>query len=276
MQASIEEKKKALAGILKPLERLAVALSGGVDSALLLVAAHDVLGDRLIAVTARSPIHPEQDLADATSLCNDLAVPHWIIDSAELTQADFVANTPQRCYVCKTIIFGQLWKQIKEMGVRHLAHGVNVDDLNDYRPGLRAARELGVIAPLAEAGLTKDEVRVMARERGLWVWNKPSMACIATRIPYGSPITRQAIEQVKEAETLLGHAGIVGGRVRHHGNIARIEVGLQQLPKLVDDQMREQLVVGLREIGFDYICVDLDGYVSGSMNRALLPKTKHK
>ena len=269
MQSAIEAKKKKLASILTSFDRLAVALSGGVDSAFLLVEAQDVLGDHLVAVTARSPIHPEKDIADAVSLCSELGVRHWIIDSREMDQSDFLANTPQRCYFCKMIVFDQLLRKCGEQGIENLAHGANADDLGDYRPGLRAASELGIAAPLMDAGFTKHEIRSLARARGMRIWNKPAMACFATRIPYGSPITKKNIEQIKQAEKLLDNAGLSGYRVRHHGAVARIEIPLNQLPSLIIDPLRGRLVAELREIGFDYVCIDLEGYVSGSMNRIL-------
>ena len=269
MLDSLEAKKKNLARILKRFDKLAVALSGGVDSALLLAEAHEQLGDRLIAITARASIHPEQDITDAARLCADLGVEHWIVDFSLLHMDEFLANPPERCYICKKTIFGQLLERIKSAGIAHLVHGANADDLNDYRPGLRAACELGVSAPLMEAGLTKHEIRMLARSRGLAVWDKPAMACLATRIPYGSPITIGAIEQIKQAEAVLGSIGMRGCRVRHHGGIARIEVPTDQLAALVSDPLREHVVDRLRKIGFDHICVDLEGYVTGSLNRTI-------
>jgi uncharacterized protein len=200
-----------------------------VDSALLLAEAHVVLGNRLIAVTARSPIHPQQEVADAARICARLGVSHLIVDSGEIHLADFLANTPERCYICKKNVFGQLLSVIRAKGFTHLAHGANVDDLGDYRPGLKAARELGVEAPLMEAGFTKDDIRRAARQRELFVWDKPAMACIATRFPYGTAISVAAVEQIKRAEQVLAAAGLVGCRVRHHGDVARIEVPLDQL-----------------------------------------------
>ena len=269
MQDSIEAKKKILVGILKPYPKLAVALSGGVDSALLLAEAHDVLKDRLIAVTARSPIHSKRDIADAVSLCKNIGVPHKIIDTTEMDQPDFLANTRQRCYACKMIVFGQLKKIVKEMGIEYLVHGANADDLNDYRPGLRAACELGVDAPLMDAGLTKREIRIMAKTRGLKVWNKPAMACLATRIPYGQRITNRLIEQIRQAEIVLDNTGVKGCRVRHHGSVARIEVPSDHLAQLASDPLRGRLVAKLRALGFDHVCLDLEGYVQGSMNRGI-------
>mgnify|MGYP001818540376 FL=1 len=269
MAASLQDKKKRLINVLKTFDRLAVALSGGVDSALLLAEAHAVLGQYVIAVTARSPIHPDVDIADAAKIAASLGVPHLIIDSGEMGRADFLANTPERCYICKKAVFGHLLALIREKGFQHLAHGANVDDRGDYRPGMRAASELGVASPLMDAGLTKDDIRRMARERRLFVWDKPAMACLATRFPYGTPIDTDKIEQVRRAEQVLAAAGLVGCRVRHHGDVARIEVPLDQLPRLVADPLRRRMVEPLRKIGFLHVCADLEGYVSGSMNRVL-------
>ena len=269
MPASLQDKKKRLTTILKTFDRLAVALSGGVDSTLLLAEAHAVLGQRVIAVTARSPIHPDADIADAAKIAARLGVPHLIIDSGEMERTDFLANTPERCYICKKLVFGHLLALIREKGFQHLAHGANVDDRGDYRPGMRAARELGVAAPLMDAGLTKDDIRRMARDRRLLVWDKPAMACLATRFPYGTPIDTVKIDQVRHAEQVLAAAGLVGCRVRHHGDVARIEVTVDQLPRLVADPLRRRVVESLRKIGFLHVSLDLEGYVSGSMNRVL-------
>jgi uncharacterized protein len=269
MQTSLQDKNTRLKKFLKAFDRLAVALSGGVDSGLLLAEAHAVLGNRLIAVTARSPIHPEQEVADASRICSSLGVAHLIVDSDEIHRADFLANTPERCYICKKNVFGLLFSVIRAKGYTHLAHGANADDLGDYRPGLRAARELGVVAPLIHAGYTKDDIRRAARQRGLSVWDKPAMACIATRFPYGTPISAATVEQVKRAEQGLADAGLVGCRVRHHGDVARIEVPVEQLAMLVADPLRSRIVDQFRTIGFLHISLDLEGYVSGSMNRSL-------
>lgn len=269
MQALLQEKKNRLTRLLKTFDRLAVALSGGVDSALLLAEAHAVLGRFVIAVTARSPIHPDQDVDDAARIAAGLNVPHFIVDSGEMGRADFLANTPERCYICKKSVFGHLMKLIREKGFQHLAHGANADDRSDYRPGMRAARELGVAAPLMDAGLTKGDIRQMAKDRGLFVWDKPAMACLATRFPYGTPIDAAKIEMVRHAEQVLAGFGFVGCRVRHHGDVARIEVPVDQLPALVADPSRGRIIEQFRKIGFLHVTVDLEGYVSGSMNRVL-------
>jgi uncharacterized protein len=246
-----------------------VALSGGVDSAVLLAEAHAVLGNRVVAVTAHSPIHPDQEVADAAKIAIEFGVTHLIVDSGEIERADFLANTPQRCYICKKAVFGQLLALIRQHGIQHLAHGANVDDLGDYRPGLSAARELGVAAPLLDAGLTKEDIRQVARERGLFVWDKPAMACFATRFPYGTPISPKTVEQVKRAEQILAEAGFIGFRVRHHGDVARIEVPVDQLSRLVADPLRSRIVAQFSDIGFLHVCADLEGYVPGSLNRVL-------
>lgn len=269
MKRSLKDKKTCLISRLKTFDSLAVALSGGVDSALLLAEAHAVLGNRLIAITARSPIHPEREAADAAKISAGLGVTHLIVDSDEIHLTDFLANTPDRCYICKKAVFGQLLILARKKGFQYLAHGANVDDLCDYRPGFKAARELGVAAPLLDAGFTKKDIRQVARQRGLFVWDKPAMACIATRFPYGTVISPVKVEQIKHAERVLDGAGFGGCRVRHHGDTARIEMPVDQLPMLVVDPLRRRIVDQLRSIGFLYVSVDLEGYVSGSMNRSL-------
>jgi len=269
MQASLQDKKATLVRVLRSFNRLAVALSGGVDSAVLLAEARAVLGERVIALTARSPIHPQQDMADAKKLVAEMGVPHLIVDSQEIDHTDFLANTEQRCYICKKMVFGQLAAMADQRGFPTLAHGANADDIADYRPGMKAACELGVKAPLLEAGLTKADVRQLARQRELTVWNKPAMACLATRFPYGTPITLEKLERIRQAEQVLGSVGFQNCRVRCHGNVARIEVAPAHLPALLTDPLRQRIVDRLRRIGFIHIAADLEGYVSGSMNRAL-------
>jgi len=269
MQASFQDKKAKLVRSLKTFDRLAVALSGGVDSAVLLAEARAVLGERVVALTARSPIHPQREVDDAKKLAAEMGVPHLIVDSHEIDHAGFLANTGQRCYICKNIVFRQLAETAARRGFTTLAHGANADDPGDYRPGMKAARELGVVAPLLEAGLTKADVRQLARQRNLAVWNKPAMACLATRIPYGTPITLEKLEQVRLAEQVLESVGFQNCRVRFHGNVARIEVPPAHLSDLFNDPLRQRIVDRFKEIGFTHIAADLEGYVSGSMNRAL-------
>jgi uncharacterized protein len=269
MRHLLEDKKNCLIRALSAFDSLAVALSGGVDSAVLLVEAHRVLGKRVIAITARSPVHPDREVADAARLADGLGVEHVVFESTEIENPDFLANTPERCYICKKAVFGELIALAKRRGVKHLAHGANADDSSDYRPGFKAALELGVAAPLMDAGFTKQDIRHLAKERDLFVWDKPSMACIATRFPYGTPISLAKVEQIKQAEQVLALAGIKGCRVRHHGDVARIEVPLDQLPTLIADPLRQRIVKQLRMIGFPHVSADLEGYISGSLNRVL-------
>lgn len=269
MQDALEDKQKRLHRRLRSFGRLAIAFSGGVDSAVLLAEAHAVLPGRVMALTARSPIHPAAERADARRIAAELGVPHLIVDSHEMAQADFLANPPERCYICKKTVLTQLVALAADNGFDHLAHGANADDRYDYRPGQRAADELGVAAPLMEAGLSKAEIRRIARDRGLFVWDKPAMACLATRLPYGSPIRIEQVAQVERAEAVLRAAGFPECRVRHHGAVARIEVPADQLTRLATEPVRRQLVERLRDIGFQHVAADLEGYVSGSMNRAI-------
>lgn len=268
-ETSLQAKTRRLAEQLAAYERLAVALSGGVDSALLLAEAADVLGDNLLAVTARSPIHPPQEVDDAVRIAKILGVSHLVIDSDEMRQPAFLANPPERCYICKKHVFGGLLERVRKRGFKHLAHGANAEDLDDYRPGLKAARELGVVAPLMDVGFTKNEIREAAQRRGLPVWDKPAMACLATRFPYWTPITEKQVDQVREAEAVLAKEGFSGCRVRHHGDVARIEVPRERLSELIAAPLRQRVVDALRRIGFLHVCADLEGYTAGSMNRRL-------
>lgn len=269
IQPLLQDKRIRLLQVLKTFDRLAVALSGGVDSALLLAEARDVLANRVVAVTARSAIHPQHDVDDAARIAAELGVSHWMVDSTEMDRGDFLANTPERCYICKKVVFSQLLNLIREHGFLHLAHGANRDDQGDYRPGMKAARELGVVAPLIDAGFAKDDIRQLARARGLFVWDKPAMACLATRFPYGTGITPARVEQVRQAEALLASVGLAACRVRYHGDVARIEVPVNALSQVVVDPLRGRIVRCLRKIGFLHVAIDLEGYVAGSMNRSL-------
>jgi uncharacterized protein len=183
-----------------------------------------------------------------------------------------VANPPDRCYTCKQLIFGEIIRIAASIGMERVAHGVNLDDLGDYRPGLKAAEEMGVVAPLAEAGLTKADIRALSRRMRLPTWNKPSMACLASRIPYGRPITPEALKMVEAAEEVLQRLGFYGCRVRHHGEVARIEVVPGDLKKTMHPEVRAEILESLRKIGFRHVAVDLEGYVQGSLNRALANK----
>ncbi|MDJ0803750.1 MAG: ATP-dependent sacrificial sulfur transferase LarE [Desulfobacterales bacterium] len=251
---------------LKSLSSLAVAFSGGVDSTLLLSMAVEALGARVLAVTAFSPIHSRREIADAIDIAGRLGCRHLLLRSLEMERREFRRNPADRCYICKQGLLRQIQAASARRGFSRLAHGVNVDDLEDYRPGLRAAEELGVLAPLAAAGMTKRKVRQMARERGLANWDRPAMACLATRIPHDTPITPALLDRIASAEECLRQRGFVGFRVRCHGDVARIECRVEDLGRMLNRSVRSQIVHRFRAVGFRYITVDLEGYRQGSMN----------
>jgi uncharacterized protein len=263
------EKEGDLIRRLEGLDTLLIAFSGGVDSTYLLAVAHHVLGKGVLAATALSAVHPNKESAEARAFLEERDIPHVLFHSGEMELPSFVANTKDRCYHCKRHMLKTLFKIAGERGILHVAHGANLDDLKDYRPGFRAALEMGVFAPLVDARLRKEELRFLAAERGLSVWDKPAMACMATRIPYGVPITRERLHMIEEAESFLRDRGFGAARVRHHGSVARIEVPPSELERLTSQDMRQSVVDGFRSIGFLHIALDLEGYVSGKMNREL-------
>jgi len=266
VEMDLEKKKDKLQEILCRFDGLVVAFSGGVDSTFLLAAAHGILGDRLVAVTAQSPVHPARESDFAVRFAKSRNIAHRLVRSREMQQADFLANPVDRCYICKKNILADLLEIGRELGIEHVAHGANMDDLGDYRPGMQAAQEAGVAAPLLEAGLTKADIRLLSKQMNLETWDRPSMACLATRIPYGTPITEAALEMVDQAEQVLLDLGFTTCRVRHHGDVCRIELPPDELNKAFDDDIRRKIVSELRRAGFRYIALDLLGYVQGSMN----------
>jgi len=243
-----------------------VAYSGGVDSTFLLKVAHETLGDRVMGVTIVSPLIPPDEVEDAIALAQKMGAVIEVIRNAELS-TQILANTPDRCYFCKATICAQLKAFAREHGYSVVVDGSNHDDLKDYRPGQRAARECGMRSPLQEAGLTKSDIRALSRELGLSTWDKPSAACLASRIPYGSPITEEALVRIGRAEQLLKELGLGQLRVRHHSNIARIEVPVGNFERILTH--REGIVQALRALGYAYITLDLNGFRSGSMNEGI-------
>lgn len=268
-RAGLAAKLRKLEEILGRLDGLVVAFSGGVDSTLLLTAARRVLGDRVAAVTAASPVHPGRETASAVALARELGVRHRLVATSEMELPEFVANTAERCYHCKRHVLARISGAARELGCRHVAHGANVDDLGDFRPGLAAARETGALAPLLEAGLTKAEIRRLSRRWKLPTWNRPARACLASRIPYGDPITTEALAMVDAAEEYLEGLGFALCRVRRHGAVARIELDPRGFGRLMRSPRRADIVQKLKSIGFRHVAVDLEGYVQGSLNRAL-------
>ena len=265
----IEAKKARLADSLKKYDRLLVAFSGGVDSTLLAVMARQVIGPEVVALTAASPIHSPREIEHARQLADKLGLRHIMLQSQEMLQPDFIANRPDRCYVCKKLLFEEIFKRARELGIDTVAHGANLDDLKDYRPGQRAADEMNIVAPLMDAGLNKNDVRQMARALGLENWDRAAGACLASRIPYGKTITTQNLKMVAQAEEILQDLGFAACRVRHHGQVARIEVPAPHIEKLVHKSLRLSIVDRLRGVGYVHVAIDLAGYHQGSMNQGL-------
>ncbi len=265
----LEDKIRQLGAIIEGYGSMLVAFSGGVDSSLLLKVAVDTLGDRVAAFTEASPLHQKWELTEARELAAVLGVRHVVLAGDELANPEFAANPPNRCYLCKSGIFTEAAKVAAELGLKVIADGSNLDDLGDYRPGRKALAEMGVKSPLVEAGLTKAEIRAASKNLGLPTWNRQPLACLASRFPYGTGITRQRLQQVEECETFLRDEGFTTFRVRYHGDIARIEVSRDELTRLAAAPLRQKVTSRFKLAGFTYVTVDLDGFRSGSMNEAL-------
>ena len=265
----MHEKLKTLQEILKDMESVLIAFSGGVDSSFLLRVSKDVLGNQAAALTALSPTYPARELESAKSFAADLGVRHLLVDSNELEINNFARNDPMRCYYCKSELFGILREQADTLGIRSICDGSNLDDQGDYRPGFKAAQEKGVRHPLMEAELTKDEIRFLSHELGLSTYNKSSMACLSSRFPYGTEITEERVRQVDTCENFIRHLGIDPFRVRYHGDVARIEISKSDFNKLIQENHLEELIRRFKEAGFIYVTLDLEGFRSGSMNEVL-------
>jgi pyridinium-3,5-biscarboxylic acid mononucleotide sulfurtransferase len=263
------QKFDALKELLKDMGSVLIAYSGGVDSTLLAKVSSDTLGNNAVCVIASSETYPSAEVEAAVTLARQLDLNLIEIHTDELSNEDFVENTQDRCFYCKTELFGKLKAIADERGIAWVADGANHDDLDDFRPGSRAAQCLGVRSPLREAGLTKAEIRELSKQIGLPTWDKPSLACLSSRFPYGTKITRETLVKLDKAEAFLRGLGFRQLRVRHHGDIARIEVEPQDIARLVEPEMRSKVATEFRALGYLYVTLDLEGYMSGSMNKAL-------
>jgi len=269
LATAIETKQAELQHLLARMDSALVAFSGGVDSTFLAAVAREVLDARAVAVTAVSAAVPASEVEAARELAQAIGIRHEIIETLEMESPEFVRNAPDRCYHCKNGLFRQLRAVADRLGLAFVLDGSNADDERDFRPGRRAAVEHGVRSPLLEAGLTKEEIRRLSKERGLPTWDKPSMACLASRIPYGTPISHEALAQIEAAESLLRGMGLRQVRVRHHGRTARIEVEPADMALLVTEDRRRRVVDGLKSLGYIYVTLDLAGFRSGSLNEGL-------
>ncbi|HVM71239.1 MAG TPA: ATP-dependent sacrificial sulfur transferase LarE [Anaerolineales bacterium] len=263
----LNEKYQKLKDILTGMESVLVAFSGGTDSSLLLKVAHDVLGDKAIAITAVSASLAASERTEAMQIAALIGARHILLESGETSDPDYLSNTPNRCFFCKKETFGKLAGYAQQHGIRFLVDGTNADDTGDYRPGRKAALQFHVRSPLLEAGLTKAEIRSLSHELGLPNWDKPAAACLSSRIPYGTAITLEALSQVERAEAMLHGLGLRQLRVRHHGPVARIEVEPEDFPRLLEH--RNEIITRLKAIGYTFVSLDLAGFHSGSLNAGL-------
>ncbi len=266
---TIDRKYNTLQKILGDLPSAVIAFSGGVDSTFLLGTAKKILPDNLLALTFKADIIPSSEIKQAISLAASLKVKHIIIDSDILSHHSFIINDPNRCYVCKKLIFSEIVRIAQSRNLKYIMEGSNADDARDYRPGRKVLREMNILSPLAQAGLTKKEIRTLSRKMGLPTWDKPALACLATRIPYGTVITKDKIKRIDHCEQYLHNQGFTQVRVRDHGYLARLEIPKSEIKKLLNQKISSAVVKEFKNQGFTYICTDLEGYRSGSMNEVI-------
>ncbi len=276
MPNGIENKKyRDLITLLKNLGKVAVAFSGGVDSTFLLASSRNAIGENAVAITVDSPALPRYELEDSIKITRLLKVRHYIIESA-IVEESIKHNPVNRCYLCKKTEFGSVRAKAAELDIVHVLDGSNADDLNDFRPGMKASKETGVLSPLLQLGITKEEIRSFSKSLGLPTWDKSAYACLYSRIPYGREIKLEDLEKIEKSEKFLIDKGFKNVRVRCHGNLARIEVSPKDSPELIHDPLRSEIVFNMKSFGFDFITVDLMGYRVGSFNEQISSAMKSK
>jgi len=274
MTKELTSKLEILRGIFAPMTNVIVAFSGGVDSTFVLKVAQDAIGERVLALTTTSPTMPDQDRQSAIEMARLIGARHVLIESNELEVEGYAQNPLNRCYLCKSNLFTVCEAKARELGIAEIVDGVNLDDLNDYRPGIQAAEQRRVRHPLVEAAMTKAEIREASRALGLPTWDRPASPCLSSRFPYGTTITLEGLQKVEAGETLLHAMGFRVARVRYHGDVARLEVETSELPRLLDASTREIVDREFKKIGFRFVAVDLKGFRSGSLNEGIVGAAK--
>ena len=269
MEKALQDKERNLREIISAYGSAVVAFSGGVDSTLLAYVAHDVLGDKMVAVTAISPSFPQFQLDDAREFASRFGITFEMIETQEMDNPQYRANSPERCYFCKTELYARCLEVAHARGFKHVFDGSNVDDYSDYRPGMKAAREQAIRSPLAEAGFSKKNIRALSRHYDLPTWDMPAFACLASRLPYGEEIAPEKLQRVDKAEAALRALGFRQFRVRYHGEVGRVELAPEELPLAFSVEMFKKISNGLKEAGFTFASLDLDGYRTGSLNEIL-------
>ena len=273
---TLEQKTKKIKSLILEMDSALVAFSGGVDSTLVLALAHEVLGKKALAVTAQSASMPDREMKACHQLAKEIGVKHLVVKTEEMSNPNYRANPANRCYHCKTELYSRLKKVAQQENIFHILNGTNTDDLGDYRPGLESAREQGVRSPLVEAQFSKQEVRELSRMMKLSIWNKPAMACLSSRIPYGQPVTPEKLAMIEQSEDLLLALGFTQVRVRHLGTLARIELDKNEMPRYQNDKSIQKAVQEkFRSLGFNSVMLDPEGYRMGSLNSALLEHKDH-